>query len=284
VALLLASTEAARIARVRRKQTTDIGALVGQAAEELENGPSKEFLNLIRPCAPCSKFERIGEGKDGGYIMCTDDLNETLEGAFSFGIYGFDGWGMEASRRYKIPVHEYDCYNQRQPRRTEGADSHFHAQCIGPESWVQEENDTWTTFSREMTKHGVGKADRSILLKMDIEGAEVDMLVDEPIENLKKVRQLAMELHNVDIYKVDKFLNVARRLRDAGFAVAHLHGNNCCPSIKFGEFSIPSYMEMTWVLAPSEGCVSGLPMRLPLDKKVLPDRPEVADPVLPDVV
>merc|ERR1719203_1374088 len=104
-------------------------------------------------------------------------------------------------------------------------------------------NATWTTLSEELMAFGLGAADRSLLLKIDIEQGEIGMLTEEPVENLLKARQVVLEMHKIDESTVHGFLAVARKMRDAGFAVAHLHGNNCCPLTRFGEFSVPSFLE-----------------------------------------
>merc|ERR1711972_747056 len=116
---------------------------------------------------------------------------------------------------------------------------------------------------------------------MDIEGSEVELLREEPIENLKKVRQLAMELHGISVEDIDKFLAVARKMKDAGFVISHVHGNNCCGVVHVGEFAVPSTLEMTYVMAPAGGCASDLPIRIPLDKPNIDWRDEIEDPVLP---
>jgi len=266
----------------REAMSSSIDAEVTAAAQALPDGPAKEFLSLLRPCAPCSQFDRFGENNDGGYIMCVDGLDQTLEGAFSFGIKGIDGWGMAVSEMYSIPVHEYDCRNTNPPKACEGCDAHFHPTCVGNANLDAEADEKWTTFSDELTSLGLGKKDRSLLLKIDIEGAEVALLAGESVENLRKMRQVVMEIHliSAEEERVTKLLAAARKMRDAGFVVAHLHGNNCCGTAEFGEFSIPKFVEVTYVLEPSGGCSSDLPMHIPLDQPVLPKK-EIDDPVLP---
>jgi len=262
--------------------SSSIDAEVTAAAQALPDGPAKELLSLLRPCAPCSQFKRFGEDDDGGYVMCTDGLDETLEGAFSLGVNGFDGWGMAVSKMYNIPLHEYDCKNSKAPKACEGCDAHFHRMCVGS-SLDGAAKENWTTLSDELTSLGLGKTDRSLLLKMDIEGAEAALLAGESVANLRKMRQVVMELHGLSPAEeaVTTHLAVARKMRDAGFVVAHLHGNNCCGTAKFGEFSIPILVEVTYVLEPSGGCSPDLPLHIPLDKPNLIKRKEIDDPVLP---
>merc|ERR1719210_1408156 len=53
-------------------------------AAALPPGSQKDFLNALRPCVSCEQPERIGEHNDGGYVMCVEDLDDTLAGALSF--------------------------------------------------------------------------------------------------------------------------------------------------------------------------------------------------------
>lgn len=254
---------------------------VAEAAEALPPGPAKELLSSFRPCASCANFERFGEPNDGGYVMCADGLDQGVAGAFSFGV-GYDGWGMAVASRYHIPLHEYDCFNPTVPDPCKGCDASFHNQCIIPSGSTP--NKTHVTFAQMLRDSGLGAAaDRSLLVKLDVEGAELSILAAEPIENLRKVRQMVVEIHEVtnDTEKVAKFLPLVRKMKDAGFVIAHLHGNNHWGMVQFGEYSFPRLLEATYVLAPSGGCTDGLPRHLPEDHRNELWLPEIADPVLP---
>ena len=82
------------------------------AATQSPYTPAYKFLQHLRLCGTCQKFERAGERYDGGYIICADGLgDDTLKGAYSYGISGYDGWGMDMATRYHVPLYEYDCYD-----------------------------------------------------------------------------------------------------------------------------------------------------------------------------
>ena len=56
-------------------------------------------------------------------------------------------------------------------------------------------------------------ADTCDFLKMDIEGAELPLLLETPLEHLRKVRAMAMEWH----YPEERLAEVRARLKAAGF-------------------------------------------------------------------
>ena len=66
-------------------------------------------------------LERIGEAHDGGYLMCANLLD--AEAGYSYGISNYDGWGCGVSTRLGVPVHQYDCFDQRAPRCDGGTDA-----------------------------------------------------------------------------------------------------------------------------------------------------------------
>src|SRR6266513_1429403 len=64
----------------------------------------------LKNCA----FKRFGSANDGGYLMC-ENLIEPLDAAYSYGVGQNDDWGCEVSRRYHVPVQQYDCFDPARP-------------------------------------------------------------------------------------------------------------------------------------------------------------------------
>lgn len=244
----------------------------------------QEFVDALRPCAPCQSFKRFGEEHDGGYVMCEDDLGHGLVGALSYGINGFDGWGMAVASRFGIQLHEYDCFNATKPRPCAGCKVQFHSECIQSLAFTQnlERRRDFKTLSAQLSENGLASAgERSLLLKLDVEGAEWNILASEPMETLRKMRQIVVEFHEISPDSdFRQYLQAFQKLEAAGFAVAHVHGNNCCRVAKLNGFEVPSFLEVTFVPAPSDGCRPGLAVHLPMDSTNVPDKPEV-EVVLP---
>src|SRR5436190_17217494 len=77
-------------------------------------------------------LKRFGSANDGGYLMC-ENLIEPVEKAYSYGVGTNDDWGCEMSRRYHVPVHEYDCFDPATPT-CDGGRFVFHDECVGNRS------------------------------------------------------------------------------------------------------------------------------------------------------
>ncbi len=85
----------------------------------------------------------------------------------------------------------------------------------------------------------------NVFLKLDIEGGEYAVWRgDEPL--LAKMTGLVVEFHQLDQHWAE-MLTLAERLRQAGFVVAHVHGNNYEPLIP--GTTRPSALEVTWISA-----------------------------------
>jgi len=261
-------------------------------------------------CAACTTYERVGEPHDGGYVMCMDGLDKGLEGALSLGVNGFDGWGMAVASTYHIPVHEYDCTSSKVPVVCKGCDVLYHQQCIlnnkgdaaASANALQSIGDaraknnegqaaatskigasSFKTLTQMLEENGHGNGgDHGLLMKIDTEGAEWQMFAEEPVANLKKFREIVVEFHDIgNGAKHELYLQAVTQIEDAGFAITHLHGNNYGGLVSFGEYSIPSVLEVTFVQKPAKGCASDLQYHLSMDAPNNAGGPEMKDAVLP---
>jgi hypothetical protein len=202
--------------KVQRKREAGRAAAL-QAALRLQQIP-QELFDAVRPVALVKcKLERFGEVNDGGYALCANLLAGAKAG-YSYGINGYDGWGCAVSKRLKVPLHQYDCFNTKVPV-CKGGRTIFHAECVGP-ALKTDEGRLFDSIEGQLTKNGDTAS--HVVMKIDIEGAEWDSLEATPDDVLDRIDQLAIELHGI---KEEKFLTVVRRLKRF-FHVAHLHINN----------------------------------------------------------
>src|SRR6476661_1105068 len=124
-------------------------------------------------------LKRFGSANDGGYLMC-ENLIEPLDAAYSYGVGPNDYWGCEVSRRYHVPVHQYDCFDPARPT-CNGGTFVFHDECVGYRTGHRESR-FFDTLENQIKKNGdIG---RRLIIKMDIEGAEWDSLLAAPDELL----------------------------------------------------------------------------------------------------
>src|SRR6185503_4428522 len=126
-----------------------IGAAVGWWRWSAQNKPQPSVKNEVRriraelekelvPIALSNcEWIRVGSANDGGYAMC-GNLLEGIETAYSYGIGGNDDWGCQISTTYKVPVHQYDCFNPASPPCKRGGDLRLNVECIGPRQETQD--------------------------------------------------------------------------------------------------------------------------------------------------
>src|SRR6476646_9966356 len=146
------------------------GAIVRSAKErKLREAILAELQPVIlKNCT----LKRFGSANDGGYLMC-EKLIEPLDAGYSYGVGPNDDWACEVSRRYHVPVHEYDCFDPARPT-CEGGRFVFHNECVGDRPGDRKSH-FFDTLENQMSKNcDTGKR---VLIKMDIEGGEWESLL-----------------------------------------------------------------------------------------------------------
>jgi len=184
------------------------------------------LYEMLQPVALANcDLERFGEPNDGGYLMCGNLLGAVRAG-YSYGISGYDGWGCQISRTFDVPVHQYDCFDTTEPSCAMGQ-TLFHAECVGDTGGTFDGR-VFDTIESQLARNG----DRtgSVVMKMDIEGAEWDSLLAVPDDILARIDQLAIEFHWLEDDTFtwiddERYLQLVDRLK-THFEVAHLHFNN----------------------------------------------------------
>jgi hypothetical protein len=183
------------------------------------------LLHELQPVtlANCT-LERIGSANDGGYLMCGNLLGAG-KAAYSYGIGPADDWGCDVSQRIGVVVHQYDYFNPPEGACSNGR-SQFHNECVGPRGEVTDGR-VFDTLTNQIARNG--DPDKILIVKIDIEGAELDSLMTTSDGVLARIDQLAMEIHGTD----RRFLDLVRKLKRTFYPV-HIHFNNqaCTPRFK----------------------------------------------------
>jgi len=205
------------------------------------------------------EFERVGDSHDGGYLIC-GNLFGSAQALYSYGISGSDQWGCTLSARLKLPVHQYDCFNVTRPP-CEGASPVFHEECVGP-SRKTEEGRLFDTVAAQVTKNG--DANKHLIMKMDVEGAEWPSFLATPDSVFQQIDQLTVEFHEVE---GDDFAKVFRKLSGV-FHVVNVHYNNwtCEPAVapfKAKAFEVLFVNKKIGVVDPNATMVSPNPLDAP---------------------
>lgn len=230
------------------------------------------LLDELHPVAlqNCT-LARYGSKNDGGYLMC-ENLVQNLGAAYSYGVGPNDEWGCDVSTRYKVPVHQYDCFDPARPTCNTGKFV-FHNECLADRaerSWGRDFDSLTNQIARN------GDTGKRLIVKIDIEGAEWDSLLATSDDVLNTFDQLPMELHGVDY---DKIIKVLQKLKK-NFYLVNLHFNNFACSPEFAPMPGRAYQVLfvnkrIGVLDPSNGTPPPSPLNAP-------DNPFGADCPLPD--
>jgi len=242
-----------------------IGDLVHRAAGRKLR---EAILAELQPVAlkNCT-FKRFGSANDGGYLMC-ENLIEPLDAAYSYGVGQNDDWGCEVSRRYHVPVHQYDCFDPARPT-CNGSRFVFHNECVGNQTGYKGKR-FFDTLENQIRKNGdIG---RHLIIKMDIEGAEWDSLLAAPDELLASIPQITMEMHG---YNDPKILEVIRKLK-RNFYLVNLHFNNWSCTSKAAP--LPAWAYQThWVNKRLGVPDPAAPVPAPMSALNAPDSPTWRD-------
>ena len=127
------------------------------------------------------------------------------------------------------------------------------------------------TLDRQVARNGDGE--RHLAVKMDIEGAEWQVLRAAPDDTLARIDQLVIEFHETD---QRHFVEVIRRLKRT-FVVAHVHFNNAACHEGVGPFPSRAYEVLFVNKRIARHDPGGAPPELPLiglDSPNYPNRPD----------
>lgn len=211
--------------------------------------------------------KRFGEPHDGGYLLCANLLKDVQAG-YSYGISGYDGWGCEISRKLKIQVHQYDCFNLHVPI-CKGGKTTFHGECVAGVPATDDAGRLFETPEHQFARNG--DAAQHVVMKIDVEGAEWDTFLKTPESVFEDIDQLAVEFHGVE---KPLFLDVVRKLKRT-FYIANLHFNNYSCSTRISPF--PAWAYEVLFVNKNLGILNSTGNRPVSHAANAPNNPDVAD-------
>lgn len=170
-------------------------------------------------------IKRIGSPNDGGYVMCAN-LMEGAKAGYSYGIAADDNWGCEISKKLKAPVHQYDCFTPHRPK-CDGGQFVFHDECLSDKAETLDaagKQKPFDTLVSQFKKNG--DADKHIIIKIDVEGAEWNSILATPEDVLDRMDQLVMEFHGQGKpHFKPHYVDVLKKLKKQ-FHLVNVHYNN----------------------------------------------------------
>lgn len=185
---------------------------------------------------------RIGGPNDGGYVMLDAVGPPTVSAAYSFGVGGDVSWDAAIAAR-GVDVYLYD-HTVRTPPA-------LPARCRFTQVGVTggRRDARLRTLADCVSRNGHAWR-RDLLLKMDVEGAEWDVLDQVAPETLDQFHQIVIEFHDLglalDAGRHDAILASLRKLARSHQPV-HVHGNCMHAPFCIGDLVLPPVLEVTYV-------------------------------------
>ena len=201
----------------------------------------RKAAQLIRPYTTSATLMRVGDEGDGGYVMA-DHFTTTT--AISIGIGGNVSWDLAmSSRGYSIAM--FDPTIAAEPATVPNATFHR----IGLGTPVQSAASGLELESLEQlrTRTGIPEVENATL-KIDVEGAEWDALID--IASFDQYEQIVIEMHDLArLSDEDSARNVLAVLANihSSHVPIHVHANNEAPVVPFGTYWLPEVLEVTYL-------------------------------------
>ena len=195
-----------------------------------------KILKRLLPYKTGFDLIRLGNDNDGGYLV-PDDLSN-ISRNYSAGVGDLTKFEEDLEEKYSIPSSMVD-FKDVDPKLLPKK-SKFIKKKIGISSY--EENLSINDW--------LDNESGEIILKMDIEGDEYLTLSSMSDKNLKKIRILVIEIHdlrhlrNYSFFKT--FEKVLLKLNNF-FYVCHLHINNVSKVKDIGGYSVPDMLEVTLI-------------------------------------
>jgi hypothetical protein len=200
----------------------------------------RSFLRLLEPHDVIGALKRrFGGEYDGGYIML-DDLAPSRT-ALSLGIGPEVSWDVDMAR-HGLHVIQFDHTVDRPPRDHPQFDFH-RARVVGR----RQSTEDMTLF--EILARPEFTAEKDFIAEMDIEGCEWDVLAQTESAALARIRQLAIEFHDVRRFVEPEWretaLTALNNLMTTHVCI-HIHGNNWAPFTVIGGIPFPSVFEASF--------------------------------------
>ena len=200
----------------------------------------KYVLDIIKPVQTQHELIRIGGSNDGGYLV-PNDL-ENIVSCYSAGVGDVISFEKCLYEQYNIKSHLVDYSVDSLPEEIEHLS--FDRYLLSN----QDKNEFITLPTWMRNKHEVG----DFILQMDIDGSEFDVINSTPINILSKFRILVIEFHldNIDIKDpsiMNKIIKCFCKISKSFYSV-HIHPNNCCGNVDFGnDIIFPTVFEVSFL-------------------------------------
>ena len=197
------------------------------------------FTNKLRPVKLDQPLIRVGDDKDGGYLI-PDDLTG-IHACFSPGVDDIASFEQDLLAK-GIGSHLADYSVESIPAGTKALS--FEKKFLGASS-----HDNFISLEDWVNKYEPNASENSLLLQMDIEGAEYQTLLSCPEYILNKFKIMVVEFHSIETWSQVDFLNIVESTFNKllkSHTVVHNHPNNAMGIVNLNGFKYPRLIELTF--------------------------------------
>jgi hypothetical protein len=199
----------------------------------------KSIQNLVSILSPM-KFKgdliRIGNEGDGSYVLPKNIINSKSY-LISGGIANNNEFELELAKKGVIGI-QIDNSIKNPPK--EHPNLSFRIATLGAKDGPQ------TVSLENLISNAPIK--KELIVKLDIEGSEIDALQHLSKKSLKKINCLVLELHNLSsLAQGDKILQTLQKLKNAGLLSIYIQANNGILDYIISGILIPDNVEITFV-------------------------------------
>jgi hypothetical protein len=214
-------------------------SLISPAEIKIRNSSSTKIDQLISVLAPWKyrgEINRYGGIGDGSYIIPTDIVNRKSF-LVSGGIGNNNNFEIQLAR-LGIKGFQIDNSINKPPKNHDNLN--FISKTLGVLDG--EESISLKTLINNVP------INKAIIVKLDIEGGEIEALRNLPKNILQKITCLSMELHSIgSLHENTQILEMLKHLKLSGFRSIYLQANNGCLTYTMSGYLIPDNMEVTFV-------------------------------------
>lgn len=234
-------------------------------------GAQFALMRLLRPCDPSAlRMVRLGRDCDGGYVVPLDVV-ATAEACLSYGVGDDTSFEEDLARSCPdVQVHLFDHSIARLPKPEPGFTFVRQGVCHADNDWIRNRQGRlkgirvvergiflkrqwpYVGANRQgsITRHlrRLGLTGRPVVVKMDIEGDELEVIGGTPASVWQHVVCLVVELH--DLHALETAKRASECLSHLGqtHVLVHLHGNNNRPLVQAAcGLAYPEVVELTFV-------------------------------------
>jgi hypothetical protein len=197
---------------------------------------------------------RLGRPFDGGYVICQMGNYDCF---ISGGIGGDVSFEEDFLGKFpKMWCHAFDGTTNDPNKKN----MFFTRKNIGP-----------TETAHETNLHNLINKHKNLFVKLDIEGGEYPWLNSVSDDQLKRIKQLVIEIHNSP-----QRWNMLSRLSKI-YWLAHLHGNNYGGARKINNVIVPNTLECTYIRKSDVNQIKANILEIPtvLDRSNAPGIPDI---------